>query len=82
MCGFVLKGTEQLKQMFSMEHLYNSEEIRCLKCFNYGHHNCEPVVIETNPGYYKRPYTPNDRMNQTQQYNKDYKYYSGKRNKY
>ena len=49
-----MKGSEQVKQMFIMDSLYNHEDIRCLKCFKYGHFNCESV--EGSEQYYKRPY--------------------------
>ena len=35
-----MKGAEHAKQMFPMDHLYISEDIQFLKCFQYGHFNC------------------------------------------
>lgn len=56
-----MKGTEQVKQMFIMDNLYYHEDIRCLKCFKYGHFNCE--ISEGSGNSFKRPYqNMNDRM--------------------
>jgi len=40
--------------MFVMDGFYFNEEIKCLKCFKYGHFNCE--MNEGVVGHFKRPY--------------------------
>lgn len=56
-----MKGTEQVKQMFIMDSLYFSEEIRCLKCFKYGHFNCE--ASEGTSSHFKRSHFPSNEKN-------------------
>ena len=54
-CGFLMKGTEQVKQMFIMDGHYFNEDIRCLKCFKFNHFNCE-TNEPTSTGSFKRSY--------------------------
>ena len=55
-CGFLLKGTEHVKQVMVMDAFYYSEEIRCLKCFKYGHYNCDAIDAMATNAPFKRPY--------------------------
>jgi hypothetical protein len=75
-CGFLLRGTENVKQVMIMDGLYLSEDIRCLKCLKYGHYNCEATEGTSAP--FKRPYqTVNERREPRDKYfnpNKKHKY--------
>lgn len=46
--------------MFSMDNYYQDQSIRCVKCLEYGHYNCDVVVGDREQsGGYKRffPFT-------------------------
>lgn len=43
MCCFLTKGIEPIKQMFNTDYLYNSDNIRCINCYQYGHLYCQHV---------------------------------------
>ncbi len=45
-----------------MDAFYYSEDIRCLKCFKYGHYNCDAIDAVATNAPFKRPYQAvNDR---------------------
>ena len=40
MCCFLTKGIEPIKQMFNTDCLYQSKDIRCMRCLQTGHLYC------------------------------------------